>query len=635
MEFLSRDFDIAMEHDARYREVVDGMAKEIDAFLPFWNDSPQAMSRWGHSYFCNDDGGRLVFDPASPKRHVCEICKKVYEGEPWDGVWVYFLRNQAIVTALKSAVVYRARKDVRYLDAARTIIGFYAENYSRFVIHDKEDRRYSDIASMGWGAARIMPQSLNESIIVLRILQAMILLSDDLDDRFVSMVKELLLRPMVELLLPQVDAIHNIRCWILSALGGIALYTKDESLFTWVFASEFGMNAQLEKGVTSDGFWYEGSIHYNFFLLEGVATLMVLCDAYGAPFGRENQEIVRRMLENAYAYAFDNDCFPNPNDGWPDLNLKTFSYVYQMGAKVFGEASSIGDMLKNIESGPAVRTGLPLSESYYFGNRISLEELMFNCGFSWAEFSPVARASYDFPASDFAMLRHGSLNVFCKYGLHGPSHAHPDIMNMEIMFGGHMITRDISNAGYNSRLCREWHRRTACHNTVVMDGRDQTGVAPGRSLSFSDFVLSVENDTVYPSVVFRRTLDVVSENELSDTFLVSGDAAHTFDYVFHLESDFLLRDVPRCVAGNLGYRHDGFEYFEDCREIVRPGDSVTIRAESPHVVVCLTFLLGDGKRLFIARTPDNPVNSTRTTFVVRASGESICFKTIIQLEEKI
>ena len=115
---------------------------------------------------------------------------------------------------------------------------------------------------------------------------------------------------------------------------------------------------------------------------------------------------------------------------------------------------------------------LPLSESYYVHNTIPLERLLFTSGFAFDEFVPIDRAPYAYPHSNYAMLRKGPLNVFVKYGLNGPSHAHPDIMNIEIAYRDLMISRDLSNAGYRSRLCNEWHRKTLSHTTVVCNGKD-------------------------------------------------------------------------------------------------------------------------------------------------------------------
>lgn len=126
----------------------------------------------------------------------------------------------------------------------------------------------------------------------------------------------------------------------------------DQEMIDYAFKSQFNMHEQLKKGVTKDGFWYEGSIHYNFFLLEGVSYLFLFSKIYDYDFGQESTAILERMFVQAYQYAFDNLYLPNPNDGWPDLNLKTFSYVYHTAARAFGEYSPVGNILKIIEQIP-------------------------------------------------------------------------------------------------------------------------------------------------------------------------------------------------------------------------------------------------------------------------------------------
>ena len=86
----------------RNRQAILAMKKDVDDFLPSFCDSPAKLSRWGHHYFCDDDGGRLIFDLNSPHSHRCEICGKVYSNDVQDGVWVTFYRNRAVVLALVS-----------------------------------------------------------------------------------------------------------------------------------------------------------------------------------------------------------------------------------------------------------------------------------------------------------------------------------------------------------------------------------------------------------------------------------------------------------------------------------------------------------------------------------------------------
>lgn len=633
MDIIDKDFVKLMASDAMYGEAIETIQSEVDDFMLDFFDDPSFVSKWGHQYFCDEDGSRLEFDPHARGKHQCPLCKREYEGEPYDGVWVYFYRNLAILTALKSATVYRATQDDTYLEHAKTILTFYAGIYTQFVLHTKEDKRFDSYESMAWGCGQMMPQGLNESIVGIRMILTMQLLDAVLDDGFKQTLYTQMFSPMCALLKPQVREIHNISCWDLAALGVIGLYYNDEPLLDFVFTSKYGMNNQLAQGVTDDGFWYEGSIHYNYFLLEGVTTLLVFADAYGYDFGERGKEIVHAMLENGYLYAFDNHFFPNPNDGWPSINLKTFSYIYHMGAKVFGEKSVIGNLVKNIEAKAGERTTLPLSESYYVHNKIPLERLLFTCSYDFDQFTPVARQPYAYPDSNFAMLRNKALNVFVKYGLNGPSHAHPDIMNIEIAYSNLMISRDLSNAGYRSRLCNEWHRKTLCHNTVVCNGTDIVSTSAGTLLSFTGTSLEVESLQVYPGIDFRRSL-VLGDAMLEDVFVVKAEKDGVFDYVFHLESGFELQEnTSMYKASSLGFDAYGYQHLRDVRQVVTRENTISLYAKGKGLTVRITVHLDENKRLYVCKSLDNPVSKTRTTCIVRGSRANTVFTTNISILE--
>jgi hypothetical protein len=620
MDIADKEFEKQITNQELYSAAIRTIRNEVDDFMSDFYDDPSFVSNWGHQYFCDEDGERLGFDPHNRKQHLCPVCHKDYIGEPYDGVWVYFYRNMAILTGLKAATVYRSTKESIYLSYAKKILSFYAENYIRFGLHNKEDLRFESYETMAWGCGRIMPQGLNESIIGIRMILTLKLLDDDLSTQFKQSMYDQMFSQMGSLLRPQVREIHNISCWDLTALGVIGLYFADKQLLDFVFNSEYGMKNQLAKGVTKDGFWYEGSIHYNYFLLEGVTTLLLFCDNYGYAFGEAETKIIHDMLENGYSYAFDNQFFPNPNDGWPSINLKTFSYIYHMAAKVFGEHSDIGNILKNIEAGKGERTRLPLSESYYVNNTIPLERLLFTSSFDFATYTLVARKPYAYPDSNFAMIRKGPLNVFCKYGLNGPSHAHPDIMQIEIAYKDLMVSRDLSNAGYRSRLCNEWHRKTLCHNTVVCNGEDIKSTNRGSLLSFSDTSLEAEAKNVYSGIDYRRSLTLDSVSQLTDRFYVKAEAGGIFDYVFHLESGFELQDNGvSFLPASLKLDKNGYQHIQETRLVQAREKKVTLLAKGMDLELALTFNLEGGKQLYVCKSMDNPVNKTRTTCIVRST----------------
>ncbi len=616
MNYLNKSFEELINLETNKKTIMD-MKADVDSFMPSFSDSPQSLSRWGHHYFCDDDGGRLIFDLASPHEHKCEVCGKVYKGELFDNVWTYFYRNRAVVLALVSAVVYKAIKEKKYFDYAVNVIDFYAEHYTEFVLHNKENDICDSYENMKWGCGRMMPQGLNESIVAIRFVQTIEILRDELDSKWLNKIYHKMFREMFLLLAPQATRIHNISCWNLSAIGVMGLSFQDQEMIDFTFNSEYNIRRQLQTGVTADYFWYEGSIHYNFFILEGMSYLFLFSKIYDYDFGEKCSDILKNMFIKAYLYAFDNQYLPNPNDGWPNLNLKTFSYIYHTVARAFGENSEIGNITKLIENSKEKRTALPLSEPYYCNNQVCLEQLIFNIDFDYEKVEPVVRESYNYTMSNYAMLRNKNWNVFMKYGLNGKSHAHPDIMNIEVVYRNHRVSRDISNAGYRARLCNEWHRKTLAHNTVCWNGRDITSVEPGKSIEFSKDSITAKADDVYEGIDYTRTVRI-SENAIHDRFCVSGNKEGTYDYLFHFEADFSFEHTLEVETGDLEFKNNGYQHIVDTKKVVSNTKYVELYAVSGEFRFQIGIELKEEQELYLLRTMDNPVNRVRNSILIRS-----------------
>lgn len=630
MQLLDYGFAGAVMKKALFRTSIGQMRKEVDGFASRFHDDPSHLSGWGHRYFCPDDGGRLIFDPEKPHEHVCSVCGKQFTGKVFDEAWVVFYRNLAFVTVEKAAILYKVTGEPRYLETVKDILSFYTHHYDSFPLHTKEGELFSDESKADWGCGRIMPQGLNESIIMVRSILTLEILKEDLDGDFKKQFHESFVIPFYRMIMPQVNKVHNIPCWNLAGLGCAALYFDDKDMVDFVFHGAFNIRRQLSEGVTSDGFWYEGSIHYNFFLLEGVTTLLLFCHLYNVDFGFESEQTVIRMLQAAYAFAFDNHRFPVPNDGWPDLNLKTFSYVYYMLAKVTGEDSSIGNLIKNIEAGKEKRQTLPLSESYYVNNVVPLERLMFAYDWNMRSFEVVKGKSALYRRSLFAMLRDGKTNLFFKYGLNGPSHAHPDILEFELAYGERMVSRDLSNAGYYSNLCNTWHRKTACHNTLAFDGTDITSREPGELVSYTDTSVTARAQ-LFPFLSAERSLSISSQS-VHDHLLATSGKRGIIDLFFHVEDKWKLIAKPVMQPSTLGFDENGYEYFKDVKKCSQGRDARFVFSDGANSLV-VTVPYAEGLEVFIASTPDNPLPGRRTTIIRRIVGTTMDVTMDMQFSE--
>ena len=143
MNDLNEHFKEAIEKNEQYRKAYEQIKQQVDTVYRDFHDDPALRSEWGHYYFCDDDGGRLIFDIHQPHVHQCEVCGKKFTNPIYDGVWISYYRNEAVLSAWKAASVHQYPKDKTYLYIVHTNIGFYAEIYTTYNIHNHARNVYS------------------------------------------------------------------------------------------------------------------------------------------------------------------------------------------------------------------------------------------------------------------------------------------------------------------------------------------------------------------------------------------------------------------------------------------------------------------------------------------------------------
>ena len=599
------------------KAMLDSMKKDVTEFFEDFKDDVNALSGWGHNYFCQEDGGKLIFDLKSPHRHICPICDYVYTSDKYNKTWTYLYRVRAVQEMLKSAYIFKATSEVRFLEYVKNTLEFYAKNYRLFELHVKEEIS-SDLNKDVGGAARIMPQGLNEAIALTKILLTLDILSGEFTDDYLSFIKDSLFKPAIdEVLAPQLNLVHNIKCWVNSAIGMAGIFFDELRWIELTFNGEYNINRQLREGVTADKFWYEGSIHYNFFTLEAIISLLLFCKKYNRPFGQEH-DTPRKMLLAAYDYAFDNGVFPNPNDGWPNINLKTYLYIYKMAQDVY-KNSELTAVTLAIEELDIERVAVPLWDAYHFQG-IPLEALLSDQTAASKAHAP-DKGSVLFPSSNYAILRCGETNLFLKYGHNGPSHAHPDKMTFELILGNDVITRDLSNAGYGAKVCNEWHRTSASHNTVVVDGKNHTNTEPGHVERFSENEIATKAQA-YEDVTFERCIKL-QNNKITDVFKVSGKNEHVFDYFLHIDGEICLDGV--LVPAGLGFTENGYQHIKNINKVEGQREFL-IKTKDKRCRINI-----DNGEIFLCNTLDNPVTKFRSTLIVRQKSNQAVFETVWHL----
>jgi uncharacterized heparinase superfamily protein len=131
-----------------------------------------------------------------------------------------------------------------------------------------------------------------------------------------------------------------------------------------------------------------------------------------------------------------------------------------------------------------------------------------------------------------------------------PAHAHADLFSFELTIGGHPVVVDSGAFEYAEGEWRTWFRSTAAHNTVGIDGRDQSEMwgsfRVGRRARVRDVVWIRTSALTaidglhdgYAPVLHRRTIVALHEPRLWIVLdRISGPPGHEVRTFIHLHPE--------------------------------------------------------------------------------------------------
>ena len=133
------------------------------------------------------------------------------------------------------------------------------------------------------------------------------------------------------------------------------------------------------------------------------------------------------------------------------------------------------------------------------------------------------------------------------------SHGHSDLLSVEIAADGRPLVLDPGRYTYSEAdpNWRRWFKGTAAHNTVTVDGLDQTPYSPGKprgpvargvfvgrcQAPGLDILVGEATSPCYEVVHVRRVVFVADEYWIIEDRL-HGERSHRYDLRFHLAPEF-------------------------------------------------------------------------------------------------
>jgi len=555
---------------------------------------PERGGQWPHWYSCPKDGARL--ETLSPTRHRCPVCNQIYSGEPYDSVVLYYEHMRYSRQARDCALAYRLTGDPQLRERARLILLGYAQRYLTYSRHDR-------FGKDAVGGGRAMAQTLDESVWLIPLAQAYSLIREELPGDERTRIDQGLFLPAANLIREHQMGIHNIQCWKNSAVGLAGFVTGHEELVKEAIDDpERGFRAQIAKGVTDDGLWWEGSLGYHQYTLAALWPLAEAARLNGIDLYSERY---RKMFDAPLLLALPNGDPPGFNDN-AGSNLLSYAPLYELAYARWGDP----------------RHGRVLA----YAERDSLEALLY--GTEQVPAGPlVPTVSTILRHAGYAMLRSPNLTVAVRFGMHGGGHGHPDKLNIVTYGAGKPGGMDPGSIHYGVPLHHEWYRTTIAHNTVAVDEQDQAPVDGNLeqwevSGEITRFQASVTG--AYPGVQLRRHLQLQA-NQLEDRFECVSEQPHTYDWAFHVDGKFEGGPGWEPASGTLGtghgYQHIRLQYrrlIED--DWIAGWDLGGVRLE-------LRWKGAPGTEAYIGQAPGRDPTVPVSVLVVRRRATKTVFET--------
>jgi len=591
------------------KELFNKTKVDLDWFVKNYHDEASRVTGWFHHYNCKFCQGRLIFNVKNEKEHVCSVCGKVNSSETLSRVWYNMYRERANKSVYNAAVAYNITKDEKYINHMKRVLNFYADNYDS-LLSDPIAKRFE---------GKIQNQHLDDASAVITMLLGMDMVREKFSKEELKNYYEKLFKNEADLFDFFASRIYNIPVWIKCAQAIIGVFFNEEEHIQKGFYSQFGILDQLKKGVTKEGMWYEGSMHYHFYTLQPISYLMYILkrSEFEIPEIQYIYDTVEKMYEYPLKMMFINRRLPNPNDAHPIITIDMYRTHYEYASFIFDNK-----LFKQICS------------TFYKKdvNAGGFTRLLFN---HWNE----PNISFDFGTinneeSCTAMLRSGTTELFFKYGALTHLHRHPDTMNFELSFNGDVVSYDIGNGGYASSLFLEWQRKTLCHNTVTINQQDhfKNSLVQGVTLDFDkeNAYIRTKAKGVYQAVDFERAFKV-EENKVYDDFLVHGWGEYSMDWFFYCKGDLKCPYETKNVEA-IG-SEDGYQHLFDIKEFKTDDDwNVTFSLEDKDIKVSMK---GEkGTIIYLVNSYTANKEQKRYGLVVRRQKEKTVYKTTYECINK-
>ncbi len=499
--------------------------------------------------------------------------------ERYFNAWVYQYRFN-FASELDNIIICAYAGNEEAVSFLTQFVDFYADRYADFAVH-------GDHAGKG----KIMGQSLDEAVWGIFVVRCINLCRRFISEKTMEKWFDKLFAPMVRLLLPQGESVQNISVWIQACVGMIGITFNRPELIEKALHGGHGLYEQLERGLTKDFIWHEGSFHYHYYLLD---ALTYFCELYsGSAPNSQLVLLLEKMYDSVMPAVYDGYHILAVNDSWYPVTLK--DYALQII-----RAAAITRNTRLLEMAGNIRYRFP--EIFREPGTLLYETRLTN--------------NYRFLFDNHMVMLSNPFLLFLKSGSCTVSHSHKDMFSINIP----PFLLDLGTTGYGSPMNDFWFRASLAHNSISIDGRQPDPLVNTTIRETDHGVEAFTED--WPGIDSVSRSLTVEGLFVKDCTEIHASTEHIYEWTFHSEDevDCNLAGKPAELTGGAAYRY----FYNTCKLDFSKDLTVSYKDKNGHVLT-VTVPYNPGIEIYTAQTPGNPANTMRNTILCRAKGKNVKF----------
>lgn len=553
--------------DPEWQKWLAGQRAEVDDWMAKRQDRVEWVAGWWHDFVSPRDGSFLTWTAEEPGEYTLSSPSdpRVKLTDTLHRAWVFGFRSRHANKIEEAAALWRLTGDRKYAEWAAAQLDFYAENYERWPLQTQRN------------PARLMHQSLDEAVNLLKYVRAARWI-----DNFASAEQkrgwiDRLLRPEAELLARSLQRIHNIACWQRSAQAAVALCAKDEAMWRLAVDGEFGIRAQIQRGITDDSLWLEQSLLYNNYVVSALLPFFLEVSLAGRAV--EFQPEMKRaggLLLAPLALRFPDGKLPTPAD-----STGGFARAPNRGA--FAAAYRVFSTPLGLEAAASQRSLATLIDPPEPAPQVVLPEVR----------------SWHLSSSKMMLLRKNGWQIYFHYGQIDPSHSQAEALNFEAYYDSTDVTHDPGTVGYGSPLHRGFYTTPWAHNVPLVDFQGQQRWQPGEALEWKpdEGHMAASQSRYREGVRVSRSMTVEGSKLKDHVEIQTSDGRqHRLGVLLHLQGriqvpeSFEVSELPAQYCRNV--RSEVYEGNAEFRVLIG-GKAFQLKLRAPGEFRVYHFLSPD------------------------------------------